>query len=225
MELEVLFPGLSLPHFSCIEAEVECLNLLHVENLTATEGLAVFGNAVTDLQTDYNHCVAPALHSDCTLDIDYYVDSDWAGCRTTRKSASGTVVQLLNSTVSFESRTQGTIALSSGEAELYAIGQGTSEALFVKNLITEAKLAKSVNITVHTDPIAGKSMATRFGTSKKTKHVELRFLYVQELVAKGILRLRKIGIKVNCADVLTKYLSSAHLRTLCVFTFIDRFHL
>ena len=64
----------------------------------------------------------------------------------------------------------------------------------VKNLITEAKLAKSVNVT----------MATRFGTSKKTKHVEPRFLYVQALVAKGILRLRKVGTEVNCADVLTK---------------------
>ena len=120
---------------------------------------------------------------DCNLDIDYYVDSDWAGCRTTRKSTSRTVVQRLNSTVSFGGRTQGTISLSSGEAELYAIGQGTSEALFVKNLITEAKLAKSVNITVDPDSAAGNSMATRFGTSKKTNHIELRFLYVQELVA------------------------------------------
>ena len=42
------------------------------------------------------------------------------------------MVQLLNSTVSFGSRTQGTIALSSGETELYAIGQGTSEALFTR---------------------------------------------------------------------------------------------
>ena len=167
--------------------------------------------------------------SDCTLDIDCYVDSDWAGCKTIRKSTSGTVVQLLNSTVSFGSRTQGTIALSSGEAELYAIGQGTSEALFVKNLIIEAKMAKSVNITVHTDSTAGKSMATRFGTSKKTKHVELRFLYVQELVAKGILKLKKIGTKDNCADVLTKYLSSelllSHLKKLCVFGFSNRFQL
>ena len=92
-----------------------------------------------------------------------------------------------------------------GEAELYAIGQGTSEALFVKNLIIEAKLAKSVNVTVHPDSTGGKSMATRFGTSKKTKHVELKFLYVQELVAKGNLRLRKVGTKVNCADVFAKY--------------------
>ena len=68
--------------------------------------------------------------SNCTLDLDCYVDSHWAGCRSTRKSTSGTVVQIW------------TIALSSGEAELYAIGQGTSEALYIRNLITEAKLAK-----------------------------------------------------------------------------------
>ena len=104
----------------------------------------------------------------------YYVGSDLAGCRSARKSTSGTVVQILNSFVSFGSRTQGTIALSSGEAELYAIGQGTSEALYIRNLIPEAKLEKSINM--HTDSTAGKSMATRFGTSKKTKHVELRFL-------------------------------------------------
>eukprot|EP00435_Cladocopium_sp_Y103_P038000 s645_g10.t1 len=53
MELEVLFPGLSLPHLSCTETGVECLKSLQVENLTATEGFAVFGNAVTELQTDY----------------------------------------------------------------------------------------------------------------------------------------------------------------------------
>eukprot|EP00438_Fugacium_kawagutii_P003018 Skav203149 [mRNA] locus=scaffold626:61922:63415:+ [translate_table: standard] len=167
--------------------------------------------------------------SDCTVDIDCFVDSDWAGCRATRKSASGTVVQLLNSTVSFGSRTQGTIALSSGEAELYSIGQGTSEALFVRNLLLEAKLTKAVNITVHTDSTAGKSMATRFGTSKKTKHVELRFLYVQELVAKGTIRLKKVNTKFNCADVLTKYLGSelllSHLKKLGVVTVFECFSL
>ena len=171
--------------------------------------------------------------SNCTLDLDCYVDSDWAGCRSTRKSTSGTVVQRsnleFNCFLKFGSRTQGTTALSSGEAELYAIGQGTSEALYIRNQITEAKLAKSININIHTDCTAGKSMATRFGTSKKTKRVELRFLYVQELVGKGLIKLRKIGTKDNCADVLTKYLGTellrSHLRKLCVFNPTERFEL
>ena len=167
--------------------------------------------------------------SNCTLDLDCYVKSDWAGCKSTRKSTSGTVVQILNSTVSFGSRTQGTIALSSNEAELYAIGQGTSEALYIRNLITEAKLAKSININIHTDSTVGKNMATRLGTNKKTMHVELRFRYVQELVGKRLIELRKIGTDCNCANVLTRYLHAellrSHLKKLCVSTPTEWFEL
>ena len=113
----------------------------------------------------------------------------------------------------FGSRTQGTNALSSGEAELYAIGQGTSEALFVKNILLDAKLAKQVKLTVRTDSTAGKSMASRFGSGKKTKHVELRFLYMQDLVARGDLQLKKVHTSVNCADPLTKYLDGETLKS------------
>ena len=167
--------------------------------------------------------------SNCTLDLDCYVKSDWAGCKRTRKSTSGTVVQILNSTVSFGSRTQGTIALSSDEAELHAIGQGTSEALYIRNLTTEAKLAKSININIHTDSTVGKNMATRLGTNKKTMHVELRFRYVQELVGKRLIKLRKIGTDCNCANVLTRYLDAellrSHLKKLCVSTPTEWFEL
>eukprot|EP00438_Fugacium_kawagutii_P021963 Skav208059 [mRNA] locus=scaffold1124:307567:309060:- [translate_table: standard] len=199
-----------------------------------TESVAKVKHLLRHIAGTKDHCqrLCPSTmlsNADCTLDIDCFVDSDWAGCRSTRKSTSGTVVQLLNSTVSFGSRTQGAIALSSGEAELYSIGQGTSEALFVRNLLMEAKLAKAVNITVRTDSTAGKSMATRFGTSKKTKHVELRFLYVQELVVKGTIRLKKVNTKYNCADVLAKYLGSellvSHLKSLGVTTCFDCFSL
>jgi len=72
-------------------------------------------------------------------------------------------------------------------------------------------------------------MATRFGTSKKTEHVELRFLYVQELVGIGLIKLRKKGTKDNCADVLTEYLGTellrSHLKKLCVPTPTERLEL
>ena len=117
---------------------------------------------------------------------------------------------------------------SPGEAKLYAIGQGTSEALYIRHLITEAKLAKSININIHTDSAVGKSVATRFGTNKKTMHVELRFRYVQELVGKEW-KLRKVGTKSNCADVLTKYLDTelrrSHVKKLCVSTPTEWFEL
>ena len=105
-------------------------------------------------------------------------------------------------------------ALSSGEAELCAIGQGVSEALFVRSMLLESKLAKKVSVIAHTDSTAGKSMATRFGTGKKTKHVELRFLYVQNLVQMGLLRMAKIEGTRNPADLMTKYVATDVLQRL-----------
>ena len=68
-----------------------------------------------------------------------------------------------------------------------------SESLFIRSLLLESQLSKDVNIRTHTDSTAGKSMATRFGTSKKTKHVQLRFLFIQELVASGVASIKKVG--------------------------------
>ena len=149
-----------------------------------------------------------------SMDIVCYVDSDWAGCSKTRKSTSGSTAQVLGCDVIHTSRTQATVALSSGEAELYAIGQGTSEALFLKSLILEAEFAKKVNMIVYTDSTAGRSIATRFGAGKKTKHVELRYLYMQDLVQTGVLIVRKVSTHLNPADVLTKYSPTDVLRNL-----------
>eukprot|EP00435_Cladocopium_sp_Y103_P040930 s145_g11.t1 len=126
----------------------------------------------------------------CNLDLNCYVDSDWARCKRTRKSTLGTVIQLLECTVASGSRTQGTIALSSGKAELYAIGQRISETLYVRNLLLEANFAKTVKINVHIDS-TGK-IASRFGAGKKSKHIELRYLYMQKLVQRGVLTVRKV---------------------------------
>ena len=149
-----------------------------------------------------------------TIDVVGFVDSDWAGCSKTRKSTSGSTIQVLGCDIVHTSRTQGTVALSSGEAELYAIGQGINEALFVRSLILEAEFARRVHVIVYTDSTAGQSIASRFGTGKRTKHVELRFLYMQNLISSGLLRLSKIHTKDNPADLLTKYVSAEVLHTL-----------
>ena len=57
-------------------------------------------------------------------------------------------------------------------------------------------------------------MATRFGTGKKTKHVELRLLCVQNLVQMGLLRLAKIEGTRQPADLVTKYVATDVLQRL-----------
>ena len=92
--------------------------------------------------------------------------------------------------------------------------QASPEALFLRSMLLEAKLAKKVIVIAHTDSTARKSMATRFGTGKKTKHVELRFLYVQSLVQMGLLRTAKIDGTRNPADLMTKYVATDVLQRL-----------
>ena len=155
------------------------------------------------------------------IDINIYVDSDWAGCHDTRRSTSGVSLFVLGANILSHSRTQATVALSSGEAELYAIGSGTADALFVRSLVEESKLFQKANLCVFTDSNVGKSIASRFGASRKTKHVELRHLYVQELVASGLVRVKKVLGTLNPADILTKYIAKDTLhRHLPTFGFV-----
>ena len=110
-------------------------------------------------------------------------------------------------------RTQATQALSSAEAELYAMGMTIQDALHLKSLLQEMKLpqlAKPFELTVHTDSSSGKALASKLGLTRKSKHVQLRYLFMQDLVANGQLKLSKIPTDKNPADVLTKYLSASH---------------
>ena len=145
-------------------------------------------------------------------DLNIYVDSDWAGCHVTRKSTTGFVITMLGATINYGSRTQATIALSSSEAELYAINTGATEALHLKGLCEELTNIKKINIRIHTDSSSGKSMATRIGTSRKAKHIELRHLFIQQLVALDIVRIIKTHTNNNPADILTKYVSAETLQ-------------
>ena len=160
----------------------------------------------------YKFYIRPTVKtSDITPDVDVYVDSDWAGCATTRKSTSGFVIKFMGAAIHFGSRTQSTIALSSAEAELYAINTGATEALHIRSFLTEALNKKKVNIRIHTDSSSGKSIATRIGSSKKAKHIELKHLFIQQLVLNDVVRIIKINTLVNPADIFTKYVATETL--------------
>jgi len=153
--------------------------------------------------------------------LNIYVDSDWAGCHQTRRSTTGFVIELLGTCIHLGSETQGVVALSSAEAEFYAISTGAQEALYVRNFIMEALHTKRVNVRIHTDSSAGKSMATRQGVSKRARNIVLKFIFIQDLTHGGVVSLHKIPTKDNPADILTKYVTAEVLRWLIYSTGIN----
>ena len=87
--------------------------------------------------------------------VDVWVDTDFAGCQKTRKSASGGVAMLGKHCLKTWSCTQEVVALSSGstgEAELYGIVKGTTYAISIRSLLED--LGVEVKIVVNTDASA-----------------------------------------------------------------------
>jgi hypothetical protein len=139
-------------------------------------------------------------------EMDLYTDSDWAGCRRTRKSTTGGAAMRGPHCLKTWSVTQGPIALSSAEAEYYAMVDGTTKALGFQTSCREIGIRMCGPITLHTDSSAAKSFASRRGLGK-ARHVQTRSLWLQQAVAERRVLVRKVAGTVNPADLLTKYLA------------------
>jgi hypothetical protein len=133
-----------------------------------------------------------------------YVDSDWAGCKSKRKSTSGGAVTWGGGLLKSWSRTQTCIALSSGEAEFFAAIKGSAEGIGIRSSL--ADMGQAVDIEVIQDSTAAKGTASRLGIGKVK---DVGWLWIQDAVRNGEIVLWKINGKVNPADVLTKPKSAA----------------
>ena len=140
--------------------------------------------------------------------LSIYADSDWAGCRKTRKSTSGGVACHGMHCIRTWSSTQATIATSSGEAEFYALIESASRGLGLQTLAKD--LGQNLGVDLYSDASAGRSMAFRKGLGK-VRHMDTKFLWIQDLVKTGRLKVLKVkGVK-NPADVGTKHLAISEM--------------
>eukprot|EP00972_Heterocapsa_arctica_P113919 16439771-Heterocapsa_arctica.AAC.1 len=89
------------------------------------------------------------------------VDTDYAGCLDTRKSTSGGVLMHGGHCIRYWSTTQSVIALSSGEAELYAIVKGASAGLGCQSIAND--LGTSLYVDIFSDSATAKGMVRRTG--------------------------------------------------------------
>ena len=136
--------------------------------------------------------------------VDVFTDSDWAGCRSTCRSTSGGITRFGAHTLKTWSSTQATVALSSAEAELYALTKGAAQALGFITLM--ADMGVQVKATVHTDASAAIGIARRAGLGK-LRHLNVRYLWLQHELQSIELTLHKVHGLENPADLVTKHLN------------------
>ena len=108
--------------------------------------------------------------------VSTYTDSDWAGCVRSAKSTSGGIITMGDHVIKTYSRQQRVIALSSAEAELYAIVAASAESL---GCIAPARdLGVQMEGEVHTDASAALGISQRAGLGK-VRHLRTQGLCVQ----------------------------------------------
>jgi len=135
-------------------------------------------------------------------------DSDFAGNVVTRKSTSGFMSFLGKHCLGSSCKSQSVIALSSGEAEFYALGSAISRAIGLKSML--ADLGIDVIIRVVTDSSACLGTAGRLGLGK-AKHISTAYLWVQQILRDKLVTLDKIWGEVNRSDLGTKHLAAPRM--------------
>ena len=132
-------------------------------------------------------------------------DSDWGSDPTSCLSQTGFYLKLADGLISWTSRVQKTIAYSSTEAEYMALSDCARQVTWIRSLLSELSY-KLRAILICGDNQGSIFMASNPVTEPRSKHIDICYHGIHELVVKGKVELYFIDGAENPADLLTKNL-------------------
>jgi hypothetical protein len=140
--------------------------------------------------------------------VEGYVDSDYAGDRTDRRSTYGSVFMLLGGPLAWYSRKQRSVSTSTTEAEYVALCQGSKEAVWLRDLLRELGFAQflgsSKEVQIYSDNQGCIALAKNPEDHARSKHIDVQYHYTRQLVEYGKIKLDYCPTEDMLADVLTK---------------------
>ncbi|KAG8477716.1 hypothetical protein CXB51_027660 [Gossypium anomalum] len=134
-----------------------------------------------------------------------YVDADFAGDLDRRRSLTGYVFTIGGCAISWKATLQTTVALSTTEAEYMAITEACKEAIWLKGLFSELNEDLQIS-TVFCDSQSAIFLTKDQMFHERTKHIEVRYHFVHDIIARGDIVVSKISTHENPADMMTKSL-------------------
>lgn len=144
-----------------------------------------------------------------TNDLVCYTDADWGSNVVDRKSFSGFVIFLAGGPITWESKKQKIVALSSMEAEYIAMCQGTKEVVYIRSLLAEIGLHEFIQsaTTIRCDNQSAQFMVENPVAHKRSKHIDIRYHYIREKFENKDIVLEYVSSDTNIADMFTKCLT------------------
>jgi hypothetical protein len=145
-----------------------------------------------------------------------FCDADYAGDIDNRASCSGGLWLLNNGVVVWSSIKQRSIALSTGESEYIAAAEAAKTGQWLRGLLSELQrteyLGEHLSVPIYSDNTACIALAKDPVAHSRTKHIEVRYHYIRQLVAYGKTTLAYLPTEKMLADILTKPLANIAFR-------------
>ncbi|KAL1189497.1 Retrovirus-related Pol polyprotein from transposon TNT 1-94 [Cardamine amara subsp. amara] len=141
-----------------------------------------------------------------------YCDSDYAADMDKRRSISGVVFTLGGSAISWRSRLQKVVALSTTEAEYMSLNEAVKEAIWLKGLLKDFGYEQK-SVEIFCDSQSAIALSKNNVHHERTKHVDVKYHKIREVIADGIVEVLKISTLSNPADIFTKILPVSKFQT------------
>ena len=133
-----------------------------------------------------------------------FTDADFGGDKATRRSTTGTTFLLHGAAITWQSKLQPTVSLSTTEAEYQAAGAGAREALWLRKLLPELGISCCGPTVIKGDNEAALSLTRNQMTTPRGKHIDIVHHFARERVEWGEIEFVHVSSVNNVADILTK---------------------
>jgi hypothetical protein len=156
---------------------------------------------------NYELCYQGRLGLDRVLDIHGFMDADWARNMDHRRSISGYAFNLFGGAISWMSKRHAIVALSTTEVEFMEATHASKEVVWLQRLCSGIGLVQQA-VMIDCDSQSATFMAKNLTYHSKTKHIDIQYHFVRDMVEEKKVFLMKVDTLKNVADSLTKSMST-----------------
>ncbi|MBW0509220.1 hypothetical protein O181_048935 [Austropuccinia psidii MF-1] len=136
-----------------------------------------------------------------------WADADYATFLVTKKSHSGYLIMFLGNPISWTTKKQSIVAQSTTKVEFVSMNKCSKEVQWLSHLITSLNIQLKVPI-LKNDNTGAITISNEAQLNPNSKHIEVRFQYLRNLVRKNLLKVQHVPTNEMAADVLTKALGT-----------------